>query len=261
MAEAIASADGTAPAIVLVRPQLAENIGATARAMLNFGLTDLRLVSPRPGWPHAAAYRAAAGADAVLDSAPLHDSTAEAVADLSLVYAATARLRDMIKPVSTPRAAALELRQAVSSGARAGILFGPERTGLDNDDVVLARRILHVPANPDFSSLNLAQAVLVVGWEWWAAGAEAAARPPRGPRPTERPASQEELSEFLIRLEGELERKGFFEVPEKRPSMERNIRNVFTRADLTLQEVRTLHGVVTALLRPRRGPPGEEDER
>jgi tRNA/rRNA methyltransferase len=258
----VAAKQGSAPAIVLVRPQLAENIGATARAMLNFGLTDLRMVAPRPGWPHAAAYRAAAGADAVLDRAALYDSSAEAVADLSLVYAATARLRDMVKPVSTPRAAARELRQAAGSGARVGILFGPERTGLDNDDVVLAARILHVPANPDFSSLNLAQAVLVVGWEWWAAGAEAMVRPLRGPRPAERPASQEELFEFLVRLEDELQRKGFFEVPEKRPSMERNIRNVFTRADLTQQEVRTLHGVVTALLRRGRGPSaGGGDER
>jgi tRNA/rRNA methyltransferase len=261
--EDVAAATGSAaPAVVLVRPQLAENIGAAARAMLNFGLTELRLVAPRPGWPHAAAYRSSAGADAVLDRAAIHDSTAAAVADLSVIYAATARLRDMVKPVSTPRAAALELRRAIGSGARAGILFGPERTGLDNDDVVLSSRILHVPANPDFSSLNLAQAVLVAAWEWWAAGAEVAVRPPRGPRPTERPATHDELSELLLRLERELERKAFFEVPEKRPSMERNIRNIFTRADLTQQEVRTLHGVVTALLRRGRWPPiDDEDER
>jgi tRNA/rRNA methyltransferase len=234
---------------VLVRPQLAENIGAAARAMLNFGLTELRLVEPRQGWPQAAAIRASAGADAVLHRASVHGSTADAVSDLSLVYAATARLRDMVKPVSTPRAAAGELRRAPADGGRAGVLFGPERTGLDNDDVVLSTRILHVPANPGFSSLNLAQAVLVVAWEWWAAGGEAEVRPHRDPRPTERAASHRELADFLARLEAELERKGFFEVPEKRPSMERNIRNVFTRIDLTEQEVRTLHGVVTALLR------------
>jgi tRNA/rRNA methyltransferase len=248
-----------APVVVLVRPQLAENIGAAARAMLNFGLTELRLVAPRQRWPDGAAYRSAAGADAVLDAARVYATTAESVADLALVYAATARLRDMVKPVSLPRAAAAELRQAIRSGARTGILFGPERTGLDNDDVVLSARILHVPANPEFSSLNLAQAVLVTAWEWWAAGDEATAHPLRGPRPTERPATYEEVSELLARLETELEGKGFFEVPEKRPAMERNIRNVFTRAELTLQEVRTLHGIVTALLRRRhpaegRGP-------
>jgi tRNA/rRNA methyltransferase len=242
-----------APVIVLVRPQLAENVGAAARAMLNFGLTELRLVAPRHRWPDAAAYRFAAGADSVLDGARLYATTAEAVADLALVYATTARLRDMVKPVSSPREAALELRQAEAAGTRAGVLFGPERTGLDNDDVVLSARILHVPANPEFSSLNLAQAVLVLGWEWWSAGSQAAVRPHRDPRPPERPATYEELSELMTRLETELERKGFFEVPEKRPAMERNIRNMFTRAALTLQEVRTLHGVVTALLRRGRG--------
>jgi tRNA/rRNA methyltransferase len=242
------SPDG-APAVVLVRPQLAENIGAAARAMRNFGLAELRLVAPRAPWPDAAAYRAAAGADAVLDDAAVYESTADAVADVAVVYAATARLRDMIKPVSAPRAAALALREAAAAGARSAVLFGPERTGLDNDDVVLAARILHIPASPDFSSLNLAQAVLLLAWEWWAAGDQASVRPHRDARPTERPAAYDELSEFLVRLEGELERKGFFEVPEKRPAMERNIRNVFTRAELTLQEVRTLHGVVTALLR------------
>ena len=246
------SRDVVAPVVVLVRPQLGENIGAAARAMLNFGLTELRLVAPRQRWPDAVAYRSAAGADAVLDAVEVYATTAESVADLAVVYAATARLRDMVKPMSLPRAAAAELRQAAAAGIRTGILFGPERTGLDNDDVVLSTRILHVPSNPEFSSLNLAQAVLVMGWEWWAAGDDATARPLRGPRPTERPATYEELSELLVRLESELERKGFFEVPEKRPAMERNIRNVFTRAELTLQEVRTLHGVVTALLRRER---------
>jgi tRNA/rRNA methyltransferase len=241
-----------APAIILVRPQLAENVGAVARAMLNFGLTELRLVAPRHPWPDAAAYRASSGADVVLDGARVFASTEEAVADLAPIYATTARLRDMVKPVALPREAALELRVAAAAGARAGVLFGPERTGLDNDDVVLSARILHVPANPDFSSLNLAQAVLVVAWEWWAAGESAVPRPLREPRETERPATHQELSELLARLMAELERKGFFEVPEKRPAMERNIRNVFTRADLTLQEARTLHGVITALLRAER---------
>jgi tRNA/rRNA methyltransferase len=242
-----------APAIVLVRPQLAENVGAVARAMLNFGLTEMRLVSPRHRWPDAVAYRASAGADPVLDGARVYATTTDAVADLALVYATTARLRDMVKPLSSPRVAARELREATSAGARAGVLFGPERTGLDNDDVVLSARILHIPANPDFSSLNLAQAVLLLAWEWWAAGEGAEVRPHRDARPPERPATYDELSEFLGRLETELERQGFFEVAEKRPAMERNIRNMFTRATLTMQEVRTLHGIVTALL--RRGRP------
>jgi tRNA/rRNA methyltransferase len=253
------ASSAAAPAIVLVRPQLAENVGAAARAMLNFGLTELRLVAPRHRWPDATAYRSGSGADAVLDAARLYASTPDAVADLAMVYAATARLRDMMKPVEAPRDAARELRAAIATGARAGVLFGPERTGLDNDDVVLAARILHVPANPDFSSLNLAQAVVVFAWEWWAAGSEAAVRPHRDARPLERPATYEEVSELLVRLETELERKGFFEVPEKRPAMERNIRNVFTRAALTMQEVRTLHGIVTALLRRGRGPGAADD--
>jgi tRNA/rRNA methyltransferase len=244
------------PVIVLVRPQLAENVGAAARAMLNFGVTELRLVAPRHRWPDAVAYRASAGADVVLDGIAVYSTTSEAVADLALIYASTARLRDMVKPVSAPREAARELRQAIAAGARAGVLFGPERTGLDNDDVVLSTRILHVPANPDFSSLNLAQAVLLMAWEWWASGSEAAVRPHRDTRPPERPATYEELSELLARLETELERKGFFEVPEKRPAMERNIRNAFTRAGLSVQEVRTLHGIVTALLRGDRTPGG-----
>ena len=240
------------PVVVLVRPQLAENVGAAARAMLNFGLAELRLVSPRHRWPDEAAYRAASGADVVLDHALVCTTTAEAVADLSLVYASTARLRDMVKPVSTPRDAARELRAAAAAGARAGILFGPERSGLDNDDVVLSSRILHVPSNPDFTSLNLGQAVLLLAWEWWAAGTEAVFRPHRDLRRYEQPASYERIEEFMTRLEGELERKGFFEVEEKRPAMERNIRNVFTRAALTMQELRTLHGIVTALLRAER---------
>jgi tRNA/rRNA methyltransferase len=248
-----APSGAAAPAIVLVRPQLAENVGATARAMLNFGLAELRLVSPRHPWPDAMAYRAGSGADVVLDGARIYPTTPDAIADLSVVYATTARLRDMVKPLSSPRDAARELREAAAGGVRAGVLFGPERTGLDNDDVVLSSRILHIPSNPDFTSLNLAQAVLLLAWEWWAAGDAAEVRPHRDARPFERPATYEHIAELMTRLEGELERKGFFEVPEKRPAMERNIRNVFTRAALTMQEVRTLHGIVTALLRRGRG--------
>ena len=155
------------PAIVLVRPQLGENIGMAARAMLNCGLDELRLVAPRDGWPNPAARAAAAGADAVIDGARVFDTAAEAVADLQLVLAATARRRDVEKPVHRPREAARLLRD---TGARAGVLFGPERSGLDNDEVGLAAAIVEAPLNPDFPSLNLAQAVFLMAWEWRMAG-------------------------------------------------------------------------------------------
>ena len=239
------------PVVVLVRPQLGENIGAAARAMLNFGLTELRLVAPRDGWPSESARASASRADMVLNRASVHATTLEAIADLELVLATTARVRDMAKPVLRPREAAAELRRAVSRGMRAGILFGGERAGLANDDVVRAGAIVEVATNPAFSSLNLAQAVLLIGHEWF----QAAAAPPAGPE-GER-ASAGELENFYLRLEVGLAAGGFLKPPEKRPSMVRNIRNIFARAELSEQEVRTLHGVVSAL---RRAPSGEGDD-
>jgi tRNA/rRNA methyltransferase len=240
---------GNGPAIVLVEPQLGENIGTAARAMLNCGLADLRLVRPRDGWPNRKAVAAASGADAVIESVRLFDSTAEAIADLNRVYATTARHRGQIKPLVTPRQAAAEMRAALGRGEKAGVLFGPERTGLHNDDIPLADTILQVPLNPAFSSLNLAQAVLLVGYEWFQAGSDA---PPRRLVTNQTgPASKAELLNFFAHLEKELIECGFLRNAEKRPSMVRNIRNIFQRAEPTEQEIRTLHGIVKELVHER----------
>ena len=247
------------PAIVLVDPQLGENIGMVARAMLNCGLDDLRLVRPRDGWPSPAAEAAAAGADAVLDGARLYDTTEQAIAELNRVYAATVRARGMTKAVVTPRQAAAEMRSATARGERAGLLFGPERAGLNNDDMALADRVLEVPLNPGFASLNLAMAVLLVGYEWFQAGREV---PPRRlASGGSAPAPKAELLNFLGRLEAALDEANFFFPAEKRPVMLRNLRNVFQRADLTDAELRSLHGVVSALSgQRRRGAPRDEQD-
>ena len=239
------------PAIVLVDPQLGENIGMVARAMLNCGLEELRLVRPRDGWPNPAAESAAAGAHGVLERARLFASTAEAVADLQRLYATSARPRGMLKPVVTPRRAAAELRAALAQGMRAGVIFGPERAGLVNDDVALADAVLSVPLNPAFASLNLAQAVFVLGYEWLLGETEVPAR--ALPLGAARPATKAELLGFFERLEAALDRAGFLQPVEKRPAMVRNLRNLFQRAELSEQEVRTLHGIVSALT-ARRDP-------
>ena len=244
------------PAIILVEPQLGENVGSAARAMYNCGLTELRLVNPRDGWPNPRAHAAASGADVVLDEARLFDSTAAAVADLHHVYATTARRRDMVKPVSTPRQAAPEMHRAAARGERVGILFGPERTGLHNDDVVLAQAALEVPLNPGFSSLNLAQAVLLMAYEWRQAGLEETeiATPLAGSRP----ATAQEVENLLSHLEEDLIYGGFLRPMERRPAMVRNLRNVFQRAQMTEQEVRTLHGVIRTLSGRRNRKPASE---
>jgi tRNA/rRNA methyltransferase len=240
------------PAIVLVEPQLGENIGAAARAMLNGGLTDLRLVRPREPWPNAKARAAASGADLVIDGARVFDGTVEAVADLHTLYASTARPRDMVKPVVTPRAAVARMRKSCSDGAGCGVLFGPERTGLSNEDLVLAQTVISVPLNPRARSLNLAHAVLLVSYEWFQSAGSQPPTPAAFDRGA-RPATSFELQGFLVHLEEQLEAAGFLRPPEKRPIMVRNLRNIFTRAGLTEQEVRTLHGVVTALSGRRKG--------
>jgi tRNA/rRNA methyltransferase len=237
------------PAIILVKPQLGENIGTAARAMHNFGLGDLRLVQPRDGWPNVKAVSAAAGASAVLDTATVFDTAAEAVADLHHVFATTARPRDMIKPVVTPRRAAADMRRWRAAGESSGVVFGRERTGLDNDDVALADAVVAVPINPDYASLNLAQAVLLVGYEWLNAGTDAPEE--RLPEGQSRPATHGEIENFFGHLERELDACGFLRNKEKRPTMVRNIRNLFLRAGLMEQEVRTLHGVVAELSRDR----------
>ena len=235
-----------APAVVLVAPQLGENIGAAARAMLNFGLTDLRLVTPRDGWPNAAAEANAAGADEVIEGARVFDDVAAAIADLSFVLAASARLRDIRKDVLTPAAAALRLRAAAADGQRCGILLGRESAGLDNDAVALADALVVVPTHPGFASLNLAMATLLLAYEWHQAGDETPAE-----RLSDRgspAATKAELAGLFTHLEGELDACGFLRVAEKRPSMVRNLRNIFQRARLSGQEVRTLRGVIVGLV-------------
>lgn len=237
------------PAVILVAPQMGENIGTAARAMLNFGLTEMRLVAPRDGWPNDRARAVSSGADVVIDKVVVHERTEAAVADLDYVIATTARHRDMMKPVLTPATAAAKLREVMAGGGKAGVLFGPERTGLTNDDVVLADATLMVPVNPAFASLNLAQAVLLVGYEWFKAGDATPAE--RMDYLGGRPATKEELLGFFGHLERELDRFGFLKPPEKRPSMIRNIRNLFQRAGMTEQEVRTFRGIVASLTRDK----------
>ena len=238
------------PAIVLVAPQLGENIGAAARAMYNFGLTDLRLVRPRDGWPNEKARAPASGADAVIDGARVFASVPDAVADLRHVYAATARPRDSRKTVVTPVHAVSTMRAAAPDGALCGVLFGGERAGLDNDDMSLAEAIISVPLNPAFSSLNLAQSVLLIAYEWFrAADATPGEQFDTGPTG---PATKADLVGLFEHLETELTRGGFLWPPEKAPTMVRNIRTMLQRARLTEQEVRTFRGIIKALTDLRR---------
>src|SRR5258708_2781914 len=236
------------PAIILVEPQLGENIGTAARAMMNCGLDDLRLVRPRDGRPAGKAIAAAGGAHAGVAKARLYPDIPAAIADIVHVYAATARDRGMVRREVIPRHAAQEIRARLQAGEACGVLFGPERTGLLNDDVALADTVLTVPLNPGFSSLNLAQAVLIVGYEWFTSGV--AAPPEILRRGGSRPATKAELLNFFDHLEEELIRNGFLRNRESRPSMVRNLRSLFQRAQCTEQELRTLHGVVTAFAAP-----------
>jgi len=241
---------GNSPVVILVRPQLADNIGAVARAMANGGLFHLRLVAPRDGWPQETAWRMASGADRILDAATVHATVAEAVADLHHVFATCPRPRHIIKPVLTARGAAAELREICARPLRAGLLFGPERAGLDNDDMAAADTLIRYPLNPAFMSLNLAQAVMVMAYEWWSA---ADATPPRDFMTNEtQVATKADLDNFLIHLVGELDESGFLRNLPKRPGMIRNIRHLFQRGEVTQQELRTLHGIVTELSLGRR---------
>lgn len=235
------------PVIVLVRPQLGENIGKAARAMLNFGLTELRLVAPRDGWPNPQAGPAASGADVVLEQARVFDSVAEAVADCAHVYATTVRKRGVTKPVVTPEAAAAAIH---SDTARAAILFGPERSGLETDDVALARTIVTVPINPEFGSLNLAQAVILVAYEW-SKGVALASPPEVELNP---PASQFELDGMIAQLDAMLDEAGYFFPPDRTVATRRMLRTLLTKPAWSSQEVRTVRGVLSALApKKRRG--------
>jgi tRNA/rRNA methyltransferase len=247
---------GPTPTMILVRPQLADNIGMVARAMANFGLEDLRLVAPRDGWPNEKALIAASGADFIIDAAPAFATLAGAMADLNYVVATTARQRDLTKPVLTPEQAATEIMSRMADGQRCGVLFGPERTGLDGDEVAVADAIVMAPVNPRFASLNLAQAALLFGYEWMKAShAGTLGRVTTFETPLQtglhtrksEPATKEELLGFVGQLESELERLGFFNSGHKRQAVMRNIHSMFARMDATEQEVRTLRGIVATL--------------
>lgn len=237
------------PVVVLVRPQLAENIGSVARAMGNGGLFHLRLVAPRDGWPQDRAFRTASGADRILESAGVYETVTDAVADLHRVFATCPRPRHIVKPLLTARGAAAELREIGTRGLRTGILFGPERAGLDNDDIACADSLIRYPLNPGFMSLNLAQAVMVMAYEWWIAGE---AEPPRRLQTHKtHVATKGELENFLSHLIAECDASGFLRNAPKRPGMVRNIRHFFQRGEVTEQELRTLHGIVAELAHGR----------
>jgi tRNA/rRNA methyltransferase len=236
------------PCVILNEPQLAENIGSVARVMANFGLDDLRMVRPRDGWPQERAWASASGADWPLENARIFGTLQEACADLHRLYATTARPREVMLPILTPREGAAALRDAVGEGLKTGLLFGGERAGLETQDIALCQAIITIPIDPRFRSLNLAQAVAINAYEWCTHEGD---RPPAAFREGPEPADQAMLAGLYGHLEDDLDEAGFFHPPEKKPSMTRNLRAIFARSNLNEQEVRTLRGVVTALSRGR----------
>ncbi|MDO5632689.1 MAG: RNA methyltransferase [Paracoccus sp. (in: a-proteobacteria)] len=237
----------TAPIIILVRPQMGENIGAAARAMLNFGLTEMRLVAPRDGWPNPRAVAMASGAAGqVLDRARVYPTLAEAMEGVDLAFATTARGRELTKPVHTPETAMAQVR---TYAGQAAVIFGPERAGLENDDIARANAIITVPVNPGFASLNLAQAVLLTGYEY-SRGLLPDQPAPPGRRPTgEAPADRLEIERLADHFEERLDHAGFFFPPEKAPTMKLTMRNLWSRMPLTQGDVRALHGALRQLVR------------
>lgn len=238
------------PVIILVRPQMVENIGATARAMMNCALSELRIVDPRDSWPLSATLQermdsTAAGAESIFKTTRIFPTVQAAVADLNCVYALTARMRDMVKEMLTPRAAVAEIHTRLTHEERIGLMFGPERTGLVNEDLACAEKLIGIPANPEFSSFNLAQSVLIMGYEWFTSTQASPAQTISYGKT--RPATKAELFHLFDHLERELEMGGFFTSLEMKPTMIQNLRNALLRAELTEQEVRTWHGMVTAL--------------
>ncbi|MFT4091722.1 MAG: RNA methyltransferase [Asticcacaulis sp.] len=241
--------DLTLPCVILDRPQMAENIGAVARVMGNFGLTDLRIVNPRDGWPQERAWANASGAHWPLDNATIYDTVAEAIADLNAVYATTARPRETQLPVLTPRQTADQTYDQAGQGIKTGLLFGAERAGLETNDIALCHGIVTIPVDPYFQSLNLSQAVNIVLYEWRLKVMDA----PKAAfsKNLDGPADLQKLHGLYEHLEDELEKAGFFFPPEKKESMQRNLRVTLNRAQMTEQEVRTWRGVVTALTKGR----------
>lgn len=249
------------PILILVRPQLADNIGMVARAMANFGLEHLRLVEPRDGWPNDKARIAASGANFIIDGAQAYPRLEDALGGLQWICATSARQRDLAKPVLTPEQAVQEMRRRLEDGQQCGIVFGPERNGLETGEVANADALVMAPVNPNFASLNLAQAVLLLSYEWMKQSGrgtlgrvtayEEALEPGLRTRGSP-PASREDLIGFFEHLERELDAKGFFTASEKRPSVVQNLRSMFVRMGATEQEIRTLRGIVKALVNPRR---------
>lgn len=236
----------TQPIIILVNPQMGENIGATARAMLNCGLTNLRLVNPRDGWPSERAEAMSAGALEVMPPVQVFASLEDAIADCQTIYATTARARDLVKPVMTARSAGVAMHQDIAEGQKIAILFGAERSGLTNDEVMMAHKLITIPLNPDFSSLNLGQSVLLVSYEW----SQGTFNAPEIALPLGKsnPAPAELFNGFFDRLDNELLKGGFYRVAEMKDIISRNIRSLFSRAHPTDQEINTLHGIITTLL-------------
>ena len=234
------------PVVILVRPQLGENIGAAARAMMNCGLHDLRLVAPRDGWPNPAALPMAAGGAEIIENATVYDDVGAAAHDLTFLAALSARRRDMPVRMADPRGVTAEI---LPHGSRAGLMFGPEKSGLDNEEVVRADRLVTADLNPDYPSLNLAQAVLMMAWEWRVAALDSASPAPVADE--EAPATVLERDRFHDRLEAELDEGGFFISPEMAPAVKRNLRALFARAAPSSQEISTLHGVIQALTKRR----------
>ena len=238
--------------IILVNPQLGENIGAAARAMANFGLAELRLVDPRDGWPNDAARATAAKADHIIDRVTVFDTLEEAIGDIRFLFATTARQREMLKPVRGPAEAARTLRARHASGQRTGILFGRERAGLESTEVALADEIVTFPVNPAFASLNIAQAVLLMSYEWMASvDADLPITVPDS-----QPATKRELFDLFAHLETALDRENYFRPPHKRATMVENLRTILQKAELSQQEIHALRGVVATLegrkTRPRK---------
>jgi tRNA/rRNA methyltransferase len=233
-----------APIIVLVRPQLGQNIGKAARAMLNFGLTELRLVAPRDGWPNPDAGPAASGADLVLEGAQVFDTVADAIADCSAVYASTVRKRELVTPVVGPDQMAEEI---VRSAGRSAILFGPERSGLETEDVALAHKIVTVPINPEFGSLNLAQAVILLAYEW--SRHQTLAQPTQ--REMEPAAPHGELDGMIGQLEQALDASGYFHPPERTQATRNTIRTIFNKTGWSSREIKAVRGMIRSLVEPR----------
>ncbi|MFA5592380.1 MAG: RNA methyltransferase [Micavibrio sp.] len=240
------------PVIVLIEPQMGENIGAAARAMLNCGIDELRIVNPRDGWPNERADAMSSGALEKMPPVKLYGTAAEALADCHYSYATTARIRDMVKPVFTAKEAALDCRSREAQGQKCAYLFGAERAGLSNEDVALSHAIITIPVNPDFSSLNLGQGVLLCAYEWFqhsaVKGLPRTATTELGADEREDlPAPHAELDNLYKRLEQELRNGHFFRTQEMQPTVMRNLKNMFTRAEMTSQEINTFHGLISAL--------------